>query len=131
MASETITFQTTVTIPGDRLAGSDVTATAEGLTKKTITLTSLQVDKQFDIAFDKDNVKAFVIHSTVNGTLETNATDATGGNTITFYAGEPFIWRFGFGTNPFTQDVATAYLTGTSSGAATVKIWYLLDPIPD
>ena len=115
---------------GGNIPASALTVGAEAFEKLSTTLTSLQVDKQIDLSFKYANLKGFVLLSTKGGTLETNATNAAGGNTITFIANVPYMWLTGISpdSNPFSADVTTGYLTATDSGAASVTIWLLHDP---
>ncbi len=49
-------------------------------------------------------------------TIETNATDATGGQTITLKAGIPFVWQKNSGiTKPITADVTRFFVTNTTA----------------
>ncbi len=116
---------------GDNIPVSILNVGAESFEKMAVTLTSLQVDKQIDISFKFANLKGFYLLSTKGGTLETNTTNHAGGDLITFIANVPYVWLTGIspGSNPFTADVTTGYLTGTDSGAAALKIWYLHDPV--
>ncbi len=115
---------------GDNIPNSALSVGAESIEKIATTLTSLQVDKQIDLSFKFANLKGFFLLSTKGGTLETNTTNHSGGDIITFIANVPYVWLTGIssGSNPFANDVTTAYLTGTDSGAAAVKIWVLHDP---
>ena len=64
-------------------------------------------------------------------TLETNAVDATGGNTIVLVANEPYLWWDGSViVNLITLDVTTLYITNASGSEAAVKIRVLQDATP-
>jgi hypothetical protein len=129
MAAETFTFEQSVSYGSDKLTAGALTNTANSADKITAAVTSLQTSLQIDMAFEYTKLSAIAILSTVGGNLKTNATDATGGNTVTFFANELFIWRGTSGANPFTHDVTTAYLNNTDSAAGSVKIWILRNPL--
>lgn len=106
---------------GSTSLSDSVALTGELATEASISLAASTTDQQENIAFNHTNLRAIYIKSDVTVTLETNATDATGGNTITITAGKPFIWFLGCGlTNPFTAAVATTYWTNATAGAATI-----------
>ena len=70
-------------------------------------------------------------HSTAAITLETNATDASGGNTVSLAAGVPLLWCTGAPfSNPFTADVTAVYLTNASGSAAVVNLRFVQDGTP-
>lgn len=99
-----------------------VTLTGELATEANISV-AIGTDQQENIAFNHTNLQLIYIKSDVTVTLETNATDATGGNTIVITAGKPFIWYSGCGlTNPFTSAVTTTYWTNAGASAATVYV---------
>ncbi len=99
-----------------------VTLTGELATEGNISV-AIGTDQQEGIAFNHTNLRLIYIKSDVTVTLETNATDATGGNTITITAGKPFVWYQGCGlTNPFTSAVSTTYWTNAGASAASVYI---------
>jgi hypothetical protein len=72
------------------------------------------------------------IKSTQDVTIETNADDATGGNTLTLKADEPYIWWTAAPfTNVLTADIATnVFVTNASGAAATVTMEFILDTTP-
>ncbi len=129
MAAETMTFDNSASVPGDKIASSGISSAGNGLDKITAALTSAQVSLQIDMAFEYAKLGAIALLSTVGGTLKTNAADATGGDTITFFANELFVWRGTYGANPFSHNVTTAYLTNTDSAIGSVKIWLLRNPL--
>lgn len=80
-------------------------------------------DRPLDIAIDVSEVTFFYALASVAMTLETNATDATGGNTLVLQAGKPYIWRTGdYDTFKLTLDVARIYVTNASGAAGTLTI---------
>jgi hypothetical protein len=88
-----------------------------------------QTDLLLSCSFDKDRLKMVYLVATEAMTIETNATDATGGDTITLNADEPLFWHNGMAeaTNPFaTADVTVFYVTNTTAG--DLKGFILHDP---
>jgi hypothetical protein len=86
-------------------------------------------DMEVDIDFVKTKLKAFFALSTQALTIETNANDATGGNTIALVANVPYWYSVAAGhVNPFIEHVTRMFLTnGSASAAAEVKIRVLYD----
>lgn len=124
-AGETIDLETNIEVSGN----------GSGSIEIDVELTSEQTDVEVAIAFDKDLVKAFVVSSPVDLTIETNANDASGGNTIAVVAGEGYAWIAATGaTNPFTNDVAKLFITNLDAVAVVaanpVKIRCLVDATP-
>lgn len=114
---------------GEQLA-TNITLTAEGEINISHTWASAPTDTELGLAFLTADAVSIFIKSTQDATLETNATDATGGNTITLEANKPLVWYDGCGlANPFTQDVTTAYLTSVAV-AGTIDIRVLYDGTP-
>lgn len=106
---------------GSEILADSVSLTGELATEANIAIPANTTDQQENIAFNHTNLQAIYIKSDVAVTLETNATNATGGNTITIAAGKPFIWYSGCGlTNPFTSAVTTTYWTNATGGAANI-----------
>lgn len=100
-----------------------VALTGELATEANISLAASTTDQQENIAFNHTNLRGIYIKSDVTVTLETNATDATGGNTVVITAGIPFVWYYQSGiTNPFTAAVATTYWTNATAGAAAIYV---------
>ncbi|MBC8869194.1 MAG: hypothetical protein H8E44_07240 [Planctomycetes bacterium] len=88
-------------------------------------------DQVCNIDLDVSAVKSFYIVSDQNITVETNAVDATGGNTLSLIAGEPYIWHVSsLDSFLLTQDVTIAYLTNASGSTATVYCVACYDASP-
>lgn len=86
-------------------------------------------DTLVNIAFPYANVKAYYLYSTTAATIETNATDAAGGQTISLAAGVPLIWvTAGAGSNVFSANVTKMYVTNVADTVLTVVVLY--DPTP-
>jgi hypothetical protein len=81
---------------------------------------------------DVSELELLYIKSTQDVLLETNAADATGGNTLTLKANQPYIW---WSNAPFvnmiTLDIVTnVFITNTSGATATVTFEAILDTTP-
>ena len=102
-------------------AGASAEVVAEAITAGTDTLVN--------IAFPYANVKAYYLYSTTACTIETNATDATGGQSISLAAGVPKIWvTGGDGSNVFSANVTKFYVTNVADTVLTAVVLY--DPTP-
>jgi hypothetical protein len=92
-------------------------------------------ETDFEITLPTVDVSACVliyINSTQDVTIETNADDATGGNTLTLKANEPYIWYTDAPwANVLTADITTnVFVTNASGAAATVTMEFILDTTP-
>lgn len=88
-------------------------------------------DDDIVLAIDVSAVKLFYIVSDAAVTVETNATDATGGNTLTLVANQPYFWHTGsYDTFKLTADVTIAYITNASGSTANLKIRVIQDATP-
>jgi hypothetical protein len=108
-----------------------VTIEADGETNRNLTVPASTTDFRTNIAIDVSEVKLLYIHSDVAVQIETNATDATGGNTVQIAANKPFLWYVGCGwVLPLTTDVTDMYITNATGGIATIRIRLLIDETP-
>lgn len=98
--------------PADPTIISGEVSVANGQTDKAWSFGGVDVSQAVAVYFQSDKAV----------TLETNATDASGGNTITLAANVPYLWCSGKpDSNKLTQDIAsTIYVTNASGSAATV-----------
>lgn len=86
-------------------------------------------DKVVAWAVDVSQIKCIVIEASEDMTLETNADDATGGNTLNLLAGEPYIWHAtSLFTNLLTLDVTVLYITNTTAGTLKIRCKYDATP---
>ena len=80
------------------------------------------------LAFAHANLQSIYILSPNDLTLNTNAADGTGGDSITIAGGQPFIWYLASGvTCPFSHDVTAFYWVNASmslSPTVQVRILY-------
>jgi hypothetical protein len=80
-------------------------------------------DTLVNIAIDVSEVEFVRIHSTTAATIETNAIDATGGNTIVLVAGKPYDFVTGDYTPLLlTLDVTKLYVTNVADTVLTVEV---------
>lgn len=91
---------------------------------------SVDTDTQVDMVIDVSTIQSLCIEATTAMTLETNATDATGGNTISLTANQAVVWntqiQSTLGTAcPLTLDVTTLYVTNAAIG--DLKIYILMN----
>jgi hypothetical protein len=104
-----------------------VTVTGEIAHEGSISIPGGTTDQQEAIAFSHTNLRSIYIKSDVTLTLETNATDHTGGQIFTITAGVPFVWNYQSGvTNPFTAAVTTCYFTNATDDDASVFVRVLV-----
>lgn len=98
----------------------------------TITVANGQTDKLVSWGgVDVSQLVHLWMHSTAAVTIETNATDASGGNTITLAADVPLLWCTGAPfTNPLTNDVTRVYITNSSGTSANVTLRAVQDGTP-
>ena len=83
------------------------------------------------VAFNLDysQCKALMIVADGDLTIETNANDATGGQTIAITEDVPFFWQANSGiTCPITTDITALYVTNATGAAVSLKIRALVDP---
>ena len=109
-----------------------ITSTASGVALidgEQVTTATTDGPVNFDL--DVSACVSFFLVSDQAITIETNATDATGGNTMVLRANEPYAWH----TNSkdsflFTEDIAIMYVTNASGATATIYCVALFDPSP-
>lgn len=87
----------------------------------------------FEVGFELDvsAVKSFYLNSSQDVLLETNAIDATGGNSISLLANIPYIWHVSaYDSFLLTLDVTVLYFTNASGAIATIDCVALYDASP-
>lgn len=115
---------------GQTVAGS-VRRTANASQSFATPIADSVTDQLLEITLNVSEIKAIIIVSDQDVTLETNAVDATGGNTLALLANEPYVWYdTSLFTNLLTLDITKIYLTNASGSAATVEIEVVYDPTP-
>lgn len=95
------------------------------------TIADSVTDQLETISIDVSLIQSIYIHSTQAITLETNAIDATGGNTLLLLANDPYVWYTGsLFTNLLTEDITKIYLTNASGSTATFNLRCVYDSTP-
>lgn len=109
-----------------RVVGSPQTFTGEGEANLDAVIPAESVDAQVAWSVDVSQIQSMILEASADMTLETNAIDATGGNTLNLLAGVPYVWHTGsYFTNVFALDITVLYVTSTAGG--TLKGLTLLD----
>jgi hypothetical protein len=86
-------------------------------------------DTPLAITLDVSQAKSVYILSDRDITIETNATNAAGGNTLALKANIPYVWYTNkYHALVFTADITVAYITNAAAGAARLQIEILFDP---
>ena len=95
------------------------------------TIADSETDYQINFDLDVSACTSFYLVSDQDITLETNAVDATGGNTLALIADEPYIWHTSsLDSFLLDTDVTTTYWTNASGSSATVYCVALFDATP-
>lgn len=83
---------------------------------------------EVDMVVDITKIQSGSLYSDQNATIHTNASDGTGGQTITLTGGLGYCWNTAKGgSNPFTPTITKFFITNNSSTtAATVRGDFLL-----
>lgn len=90
-----------------------------------------QVDKEIAVSIDVSQVVSFELYSDVAITVETNATDGGGGNTLALIGGIPYRWCTNwYDTFKFTVDITKMYITNASGSTANITLRVLYDATP-
>jgi len=117
---------------GSSLSSSN---TYSGTLEKSISEDVATAETDLNILFtlDVSAVTFCYIHSTEDVTIETNAVDATGGDTLTMVAGVPYIWHTdSYDSFLLTTDILVAgvFVTNASGSTATVSFEFITDATP-
>ncbi len=89
----------------------------------------IAADTLINVAFPYATLKAYYLVATQDCTVETNATDHAGGQSIALTANVPLAWiTGGAGANVFTADVTKFYVTAAVAGTLSLRALY--DPTP-
>lgn len=106
------------------------TATSDAYDQRDVSLTANEASREVDIDFTYASLKGLAIECTGALTIKTNASDATGGQTINVPAGG-MTWLYGdVYTNPISANVTRMFLTDASGAVNAVKIRVLRDSTP-
>ena len=118
----------------DALAGQLVSVDG-AIDKITVPLDSVLTDFQIDLAVTQANLKGLAIINPgkSSAVIKTNASDATGGNTLTIAAGTGFLGGIAGSAMPvptISHDITTAYITTTiASPGQVLTIWVVRDAL--
>lgn len=100
---------------------ANLSASSESEQNLDIVVPALSTDYQVAFVLDYSQCKGFFIMADATMTVETNATDAAGGQTISLTSGVPVAWIYGSGTCPITADITKIYVTSTAGGNLTIR----------
>lgn len=127
--AKTITAGILMTSPSGQLSHTAQAFTGELSIELDVDLSGVTTDDDYTLAIDVSQVKAFYILATEDTTLETNAVDATGGNTLNLKANWPYFWgaAMSYDTFKLTSDVTKMYFTKAGAGDSTVKVRCIVD----
>lgn len=99
-------------------------------TVREVTVADSASDYLVNFALDVSGIKAIVILSDQDVTMETND-GTTPDETINLLAGNPYLWYTGsYFTNLLATDITALYFSNSSGAAATVKILVIHDSTP-
>lgn len=123
--------------PSYRTGSGSVSLPSETITGDQEINTEVQIpanttDYEVNIDFPHAAVLAAVLKSDKAVTVETNATDATGGDTVALAANKARFYRSGVdpaGAKIFTADVTKFYITNATSDPANFVCYILLDQV--
>lgn len=90
-------------------------------------------ETDFEIGFELDvsACKSFYLNSSQDVLFETNAIDATGGNSISLLANIPYVWHVNaYDSFLLTLDVTVVYVTNAAGAAAIIDLIALYDASP-
>lgn len=88
-------------------------------------------DQLHNLAIDVSEVVSCYIVASQDMLLETNADDATGGNTLNLIGGVPYVWtEDSLDSFLLTLDVTKIYVTNASGSAGTIKLECVYDATP-
>jgi hypothetical protein len=105
-----------------------VSESADADQTRELTIAATTADQEFELDFEYAKLKMIFMLCDQGVLIETNANDATGGDSIQLVANIPFYWADSSGvTCPFTADVAKIFVTPPGAVASTLKIRALFD----
>lgn len=86
-------------------------------------------DLELSVDLDVSQIVSLILSSDVDLQIETNADDASGGDTLNIAAGSPYVWTTdSLDELLLTQDVTAMFLTTGSVGDGVFNMVALLDP---
>ncbi len=115
---------------GGAIVSQDVTLQADGEDNREISFADDAADQQVALALDVSAIKALLLLSDQDLTVETND-DAAPDDTLSLTGGVPLLWYEGCGYDcPLSVDVTDLYLTAAGGAAGTLKVQALQDSTP-
>lgn len=82
---------------------------------------------EVDVAVTVSKIVSGFINTTQNATVNTNAADATGGQSFSMVAGKSVAWNNSMtGSNPFTPNITKFYVINAGTKALTFRAGFLL-----
>ena len=127
----THTARVTWTGQGSATSTGIYTSSADGEDNRSFVVPAGTTDMQIDLDFVYTRLKMLYIKSDQDLTLETNSTNAVGGDTIAVKEAGPYLWVSSDGTtNPLTTSVTTTYWTNATAEDAAVFMSVLYDSSP-
>ena len=127
--AETHTVIMTYQRPGAEVKGSSQYSGESVVAVVNQSVPADSTDLELQVDLDVSQIKSIMLSSDVAMTVETNAADATGGNTLVLAAGAPYVWtEDSLDTLLLTLDVAKLFLTTGAVGTGTFNLVALLDP---
>lgn len=118
---------------GGRTKTHTITKSASARVALEEDVVTASTDFEITVPFiDVSAATMIYINSTQDVTVETNADDATGGNTLTLKANQPYVWWTNAPfTNVLTEDITTnIFVTNASGATATVTLEVHQDATP-
>ena len=116
---------------GSRSLSKNIVDSADQRISQNFTVAGSTTDQQVALSIDVSEIKSIYIQCDENITLETNAIDAAGGDTLALLANEPYLWWTGsLYTNLLATDITTSYWTNGTTNVATVDLECVVDPTP-
>jgi len=116
-------------VSGGSTVGQTNDYSGDGRISIDIAVADSTTDQEVVFVLDVSQIQTIYVTASTAMTIETNAVDATGGNTIVLVADVPLIWSLGgYYTNLFTQDIVTnIFVTNASGSNGTLKIECIYD----
>jgi len=129
MAAPSLSFTNTATGQGRNLSKTNAHTASQSISIEE-TVADSTTDFQVNVAIDVSTIKAIIINSTQNVTLETNSGGAPA-ETIALLANVPLMWdENSYYANLLGTDIVALFFTNASGGVATVNIECVYDATP-
>ena len=127
--AETHTVIMTYQRPGAEVKGSSQYSGESVVAIVDQSVPADSTDLELQVNLDVSQIVSLILSSDVDMTIETNAADATGGNTLVLAAGAPYVWTTdSLDSLLLTLDVDSMFLTTGAVGTGTFNMVALIDP---